>query len=270
MNPDFNKQKAQELLQAFGGDLAAATNALNAAKQSTINNQAVRKVVDGPVIIKVDEITKTYMLGKKQINALNGVSLEIKQGEFVVLTGTSGSGKSTLLQLIGGLDKPSSGNITVAGKEIGKLRDSELSTFRNQTIGFVFQFFYLQPFLDLQTNLVVPAMFAKTARDTRKTRAQFLAGQVGLSDRINHLPKALSGGQMQRAAVARALLNEPKLLLADEPTGNLDSANSKAIIELFQKVRQDFGTTVVVVTHDQVIADQADRKIVLSDGRIQP
>ncbi len=194
--------------------------------------------------------------------------MTIQQGEFITITGASGSGKSTLLQMIGGLDKPTSGNITIGNVDIAKLSDSKLSSFRNKTIGFVFQFFYLQPFLRLDKNIEVPGMFAHTNRKARQARVAELLGIVDLSDRASHYPKELSGGQIQRAAIARALLNMPKIILADEPTGNLDSKSSQEIIDLFQKIRKDYGATVIIVTHNPEIAQQADRVINLKDGAI--
>lgn len=207
-------------------------------------------------------------MGKTHVEALKNVSLQIHKGEFVAITGTSGSGKSTLLHLIGGLDKPSSGTIAVHDQDLKKLRDAKLSRFRNRTIGFVFQFFYLQPFLRLQTNIEVPAMFARTKRSARTAKSRETAETVGLADRLRHYPRELSGGQMQRAAIARALQNDPEILLADEPTGNLDRANATAIFDLFKKIRDERGTTVVVVTHDLALASMADRAIHMSDGGI--
>jgi len=221
-------------------------------------------------LIDVTDLRKTYTVGRQKIQALDGVSLTIDEGEFVALVGASGSGKSTLLQLIGGLDKPSAGRIVVDGADIGRMRDAKLSTFRNSTIGFVFQFFYLQPFLQLVTNTEVPGMFAGTKRGPRREHALSLIDEVGLTERAKHRPREMSGGQMQRAAIARALLNRPKLLLADEPTGNLDSVTGATIMDLFEQIRDESGTTVVMVTHDEEMAARADRTIRLRDGVIVP
>lgn len=259
-------QQAKKLLSLVAGDIPAAIDALREAADTPHSKPS--KAPTGPVLITADGLSKTYKIGRQRVQALNNVSLQIHEGEFVAFTGPSGSGKSTLLQLIGGLDKPTEGTITVDGQNITKLSDRKLSVFRNKTIGFVFQFFYLQPFLRLQANLEVPAMFARTKHKERAGQAAGLAANVGLEDRLTHLPKELSGGQMQRAAIARALLNKPKVILADEPTGNLDSVNGAAIIELFQQVRRDFGTTIIVVTHDPKVAAQADREIMLKDGAI--
>ena len=221
-----------------------------------------------PTVISVQSLVKEYKVGRQIVHAVNGVSLDIYSGEFVAIVGASGSGKSTLLQLIGGLDKPTSGTIVVNGVRLDRMSDRKLSKFRNQTIGFVFQFFYLQPFLNLARNIEIAAMPNRMKRKERKERIASLAEQVGLSERLNHLPRELSGGQIQRAAIARALVNRPSILLADEPTGNLDSQNSHDIIALFQRVRDEFGTTVVIATHDQEIALKADRIITIKDGGI--
>lgn len=260
---------AEQLLREFSGDARAAAKFLDevvAARRLSQKRTAV--IPSTPVVVSVSDLHKSYKTGKTSVAALGGVSLDIHQGEFIALTGASGSGKSTLLQLIGGLDKPTSGKIIVDGHDISTMSDRKLSTFRNKTIGFVFQFFYLQPFLRLKTNLEVPTMFARGASSDRRARSNELAAAVGLSDRLTHYPRELSGGQMQRAAIARALMNRPTLLLADEPTGNLDSENGSAIIDLFEKVRQEFGTTIIIVTHDSQIAARADREISLKDGAL--
>jgi len=257
---------AQQLLDQTNGDLAAAIDLLRQTQQQSKASHYRPKSTE--VIARFADVSKQYKVGRNHVRALNDVSIEVYKGEFLAITGTSGSGKSTLLQLLGGLDKPSQGTIEVAGQNLAKLRDAKLSDFRNQTIGFIFQFFYLQPFLRLQTNIEVPAMFGGMKSRERRARSSELAGKVGLQDRLRHLPRELSGGQMQRAAIARALLNQPRILLADEPTGNLDSANAQAIYQLFRKICDEQGTTVVVVTHDRELASLADRSIAMSDGRI--
>ena len=270
VEPPVSEQDIASFLKLFDGDTDRAVKAIEAYAAPLLQRapKKAAKTPTGPVLVRVVDTKKSYKVGRQSIDALNGVSLEIHQGEFIALTGTSGSGKSTLLQLIGGLDKPTSGLVEVDGVDLRKMRDGKLSKFRNQTIGFVFQFFYLQPFLKVATNLEVPGMFARIKRGLRYERASELAEAVGISDRLGHLPRELSGGQMQRAAIARALLNKPKLLLADEPTGNLDSTNGAAIIDLFETIRKQFGTTIVVVTHDPNIAARADREITLKDGVI--
>ena len=221
-----------------------------------------------PIAIKATNVIKKYKVGKQIIRAIDDVSADIHEGEFVALVGPSGSGKSTLLHLLGGLDKPTSGEIVVGGKNVSSMNDRQLSKFRNQTIGFVFQSFYLQPFLTLRRNIEVASMPQRMRRAERKLRIESLARQVGLYDRLNHRPHELSGGQIQRAAIARALLNRPAIILADEPTGNLDSANSRDIISLFQQIREQYHATIIIATHDNEIAAQADRVIALKDGRL--
>ncbi len=256
----------QALLDAFHDDPVAAVHAVRDYVADRQSQARWEVAPSGPVILSVKDFTKTYKLGRQRLEVLKGVTLDIYEGEFVAITGASGSGKSTLLQLMGGLDKPTKGDIIFAGKSLAKLSDGKLSAFRRDTIGFVFQFFYLQPFLKLQQNLEVPGMFGKSPRRIRHETARNLADKVGLGDRLTHYPKELSGGQMQRAAIARALLNHPKILLADEPTGNLDSINGRAIIDLFETIRSELGMTVVIVTHDPAIAVRADREIHLKDG----
>ena len=171
--------------------------------------------------------------------------------------------------MIGGLDNPTSGVVTVDGVNLRKLRDGKLSRYRGQKIGFVFQSFYLQPFLNVRDNIEIPAMFARSKRRSRHERSQELAEAVNLDDRLKHYSKELSGGQIQRTAIARAMINKPKILLADEPTGNLDKENAKVIFDLFEQMRRDYNTTVIVVTHDESLASRMDRMIRLSDGMVE-
>lgn len=225
-------------------------------------------VQSGDKIIETIDLVKKYKLGGQTIAAIDGISITIREGEFVALVGASGSGKSTLLHLLGGLDRSSSGRVLVRGKNIAELSDRKLSMFRNQTIGFIFQSFYLQPFLTLRRNIEVAMMPSRMKRSERKQRIDTLTKQVGLFDRLNHRPRELSGGQIQRAAILRALVNHPRVILADEPTGNLDSKNSEDIISLFQTIREEYGTTIIIATHNHDIAKRADRIISLKDGVI--
>jgi ABC-type lipoprotein export system ATPase subunit len=259
----------RSLIEVFDNDPISAARAFREYALNTARKKTEIVAPKGAVLLSVRDLVKTYKRGRQKLMVLNGVTLDIHEGEFVAITGASGSGKSTLLQLMGGLDKPTSGEVNYGNVNLAKLSDSKLSLFRRQTVGFVFQFFYLQPFLRLNRNLEVPGMFARTKRSLRQTKVKELTEKVGLSDRLKHFPKELSGGQMQRAAIARALVNMPKIILADEPTGNLDSRNGAAIIELFETIRREFGTTIVIVTHDPSIARRADREIRIRDGKLE-
>lgn len=257
------------ITRAYNGDAQAFLRELDAyVAQRAAPKKQVRRPKT-PVVIELRDVERTYKLNRKnQVPAVQGVNVQVQEGEIVALTGPSGSGKSTLMHLIGGLDQPSAGEIIVDGQVISALSEGKLAVYRNQTIGFVFQFFYLQPFLRLQKNVEVPLMFARTARKTRREPVDQVIQAVHLEDRAAFLPKELSGGQMQRVAIARALVNKPKIILADEPTGNLDSKNSQGIMELLQTIRNDLGTTILVVTHDPKVADWADRVIRLEDGKV--
>lgn len=219
-------------------------------------------------IVQLHNVSRIYQLPNEKITALSNISLDIKSGDFIAITGESGSGKSTLLQLIGGLDRPTSGTITVNGNDLLTLNDNQLSDFRRSTIGFVFQSFYLQPFLTVQQNIELPTMPDKLPIAERHHCSEQLSQQIGLADLLKRRPNQLSGGQIQRVAIARALINRPPIILADEPTGNLDSKNSEAVIDLLMKMQQIYQATLIIVTHNSHIAKLANRIITLHDGKI--
>jgi putative ABC transport system ATP-binding protein len=217
-------------------------------------------------MISLREVSKTVLSGTEPLTILHPLSLEIARGEFVAIVGPSGSGKSTLLGLIAGLDAPTSGDVTIDGVNITKLGEDGLAKLRGEKIGFVFQFFHLIPSLTAFENIAVPMEIAGS-RDA-KPRTQTLLDEVGLTGRAHHYPSQLSGGEQQRVALARALANNPPILLADEPTGNLDSANGRHIMELVRDVHKTRGTTIVLVTHDKDLAAIADARLILRDGRV--
>ncbi len=218
-------------------------------------------------LIQTRALTREYPMGHSVVRALDAVDLRVDDGEFVALVGTSGSGKTTLLSLLGCLDQPTSGSYELAGREVASLSVDELAQVRNQRIGFVFQSFNLIEGLTAAENVALPLRYRGLSRDERILRAERLLARVGLGDRVDHRPMELSGGQRQRVAVARALVGEPKLVLADEPTGNLDRASGDAILELLQDLHRE-GRTLVMVTHDDEIAAVADRRVQLAEGRV--
>src|SRR5215210_6289013 len=218
-------------------------------------------------LIELKDIYRIYDMGAEKVHALNGVDLEIQRGEYVAIMGSSGSGKSTLMNLIGCLDTPSSGVYRLNGVEVQGLDDTELAGIRNKEIGFVFQTFNLLARTDALHNVELPLIYAGLSRSERRERARRALEKVGLGARMHHQPHELSGGQRQRVAIARALVNDPSILLADEPTGNLDSATSEEIMALFDELHQA-GNTVILVTHEADIADHAWRRVTLRDGKV--
>lgn len=223
---------------------------------------------NGNIVIRTQDLAKDLPLGKTVVHALRGIDMNIYQGEIVGIVGPSGSGKSTLLGLIGGLDKPTRGSIEIDGTEISRLNEDQLTEIRNEKIGFIFQFFNLVPTLTALENVILPIQFARKPRFQPEKRGKELLEALGLEDRLNHRPSELSGGQQQRVAIARALANDPPLLLADEPTGNLDQESGAVVLQALQEIRQRAGTTVVIVTHDHDLARHADRVLTLVDGQL--
>jgi len=220
-----------------------------------------------PAVIELKNLTKTYKLGDETLNALDGIDCTIQAGEFVAITGPSGSGKSTLANIIGGLDKPTGGTVVVDGQDLSHVRDRQLSDYRNHHIGFVFQSFNLQGTQTALENVMLPLVFARMKSKERKARAKECLEAVGLGDRLKHKPSQLSGGQRQRVAIARALAVKPNIILADEPTGNLDSARGEEIMKLLKDLNKQ-GITLIIITHDNSIAKQAGRIINIKDGKV--
>jgi lipoprotein-releasing system ATP-binding protein len=221
------------------------------------------------VLLSARGLKKTYVLGKRTLEVLRGVDVEIARGDFVALRGASGTGKSTLLHLLGGLDTPNAGEIWFDGQSLTQFSEGALTHFRNRRVGFVFQAYHLLPELTALENVFLPARVARIGVGTAARRAEALLARVGLQSRLEHKPSELSGGEQQRVAIARALINEPELLLADEPTGNLDSHTGGEIIELLKSLRAERQTTLVIATHDEKVASHAQRTIQLVDGMIQ-
>ncbi len=219
-------------------------------------------------LIQITNIKRDFVLGNEVVYVLKGIDLEINKGEYVALMGPSGSGKSTLMNLLGCLDTPTSGSYILNGKDVSKMHDDELAEIRNKEIGFVFQTFNLLPRTTALDNVALPMVYAGFSKSERKVRAEEVLKQVGLADRMDHQPNQLSGGQRQRVAVARALVNNPSIILADEPTGNLDSKTSEEIMKLFGDIHK-LGNTVIVVTHEEEVAAYAHRIIRLRDGMVE-
>ncbi|MCR4601757.1 MAG: ABC transporter ATP-binding protein [Clostridia bacterium] len=217
-------------------------------------------------ILEINNLCKVYGEGETRVDALKDVSFEVEKGEFVAIVGPSGSGKSTLLHILGGVDVPTSGQVRIAGTDICGLNESKLAIFRRRHIGLIYQFYNLIPILNVEENLTLPILLDGKKPD--RGLLEDLVEKLGLGERLGHLPNQLSGGQQQRVSIGRALMNNPALLLADEPTGNLDSANSKEIISLLRKFNRENGQTVIIITHDERIALSADRVITVEDGRI--
>jgi len=218
-------------------------------------------------MIEVNGVSKSYRMGKEVVVALNNVSLNIEKGEFIAIIGPSGSGKSTLMHIIGGLDSPTAGNILIEGNDIGKLKDKKLSKYRNEKIGFVFQAFNLENSQTALENVMMPLIFAGISKKERKERALKALEQVGILNLAKHKPSEMSGGQRQRVSVARAIVNNPEIVFADEPTGNLDSKSGENIMELFHEINQK-GFTVIMVTHNPLEAEKARRVVNIKDGVI--
>ena len=231
-----------------------------------VESRPVRPV--GPLVISIEGVTKLYVMGEETIHALRGVSLEIRRNEYLAIMGPSGSGKSTLMNMLGCLDTPSSGKYEFSGQDVASMVDDELADIRNREIGFVFQTFNLLPRSDALRNVELPLIYAGVPRHERHERARAALESVGLGNRIHHKPNELSGGQRQRVAIARALVNRPSIILADEPTGNLDSKTGVEIMDLFEELYER-GNTLIVVTHEESIARHARRIIRLHDGLVE-
>jgi len=219
-------------------------------------------------MIQIRSVTKSYERGKQKVEVLHGLSLDVPKGDFVALMGPSGSGKTTLLNLIGGLDTPSSGQLSVGGEDIARMSGSQLSRWRSVNVGFVFQFYNLMPVLSAEGNVELPLLLTKLSAAQRKKSVAVALQVVGLADRAKHKPRELSGGQEQRVAIARAIVSDPQLLVCDEPTGDLDRATADEILKLLQTLNREHGKTIVMVTHDPLAAEYAKRILHLDKGRL--
>lgn len=218
-------------------------------------------------VIKLEHICKSYYIGTQEVPVLTDIQLTINKGSFISIMGSSGAGKSTLMNILGCLDRPTKGSYQLDGEEVANLDDARLAFTRNQKIGFVFQSFNLLPRLSALDNVILPMIYGNVYKNERKQRAQRMLEAVGLGDRIHHMPAEMSGGQRQRVAIARSLINDPSIIMADEPTGNLDSKSTKEVMEIFSNLYQS-GKTVIIVTHELGVANYAERHVILSDGHI--
>ena len=221
----------------------------------------------GTAAIEAEDLTRTYPMGAGTVAALRGVTLRVAAGDYLAVVGPSGSGKSTLMHLLGGLDRPSGGRLVIGGRDVSRLTANQLAELRNRTIGFVFQSFHLLPRTTAVDNVALPLVYRGLSGRARRQRAAAMLGRVGLAHRLDHRPSQLSGGEQQRVAIARALVTGPSVLLADEPTGNLDTATGQAVLRLLEELNQE-GVALVVVTHDRDVAARARHQIVLRDGRV--
>ena len=219
-------------------------------------------------VVSLQNVVRTYIMGDNEVRALRGVSFDIEQGEFVSIMGPSGSGKSTCMNMIGCLDRPTSGIVKINGRETAKMNEKELSVLRNRTIGFIFQQYHLISSMNVIENVMLPLKYQKVERNLRHEKALAALEAVGLSERIHHKPHELSGGQKQRVAIARAMVTQPKILLADEPTGALDTETGKQVMETFRKINSENNTTIIIVTHDPRIGESTKRCIRILDGQI--
>ena len=225
-------------------------------------------MTENNILLNARDLTKTYFSTVGEVQVLHGITMQVFSKEIVAIVGASGVGKSTLLNILGTLDKPTSGTVEIEGTDLSTMDDSELSEFRNKTMGFIFQFHHLLPELSATENVMLPALLKGESKKVIVKRASMLLSDVGLSHRLNHKPSELSGGERQRVAVARSLMNEPKLILADEPAGNLDSGNAEALYESMWKLKEERGQSFVIVTHNEELAKRADRTIRMEDGVI--
>jgi putative ABC transport system ATP-binding protein len=221
-----------------------------------------------PAIIELKDVWKTYKMGAVDVHALRGLSLQVRQGEFLAIMGASGSGKSTAMNMVGALDRPTKGTVKVEGTDIKTLDESQLAQLRGKKVGFIFQKFNLLPTLTAKENVALPLMFQEIPSQDRDKKAEEMLKLVGLGDRMHHKPSELSGGQQQRVAIARALVTDPEVILADEPTGNLDSTSGETVMDFLKALHKDHKRTIVMVTHDKDVAKRADRVEVLRDGTI--